>query len=58
MHKIFDVKSCPNKSLYQVHAIWVPHGTTPTWAALHKSVIPQEWMDYADGKRDKPVSDR
>ena len=41
-----------------MQAIWVPHGTMPTWAALHKSVIPQEWMDYADGKRDKPVSDR
>ena len=54
MHKIFDIKPCPNKSLYHVHAIWVAHGTQATWAALHWSVIPQEWRDYADGKTTKP----
>ena len=54
MHKIFDIKHCPNKSLYHVHAIWVPHGTQATWAALHWSIVPQEWRDYADGKTTKP----
>ena len=41
-----------------MQAIWVAHGTSPTWATLHKCVIPQEWMDYADGKGTKPISDR
>lgn len=54
MHKIFDIKPCPNKTLYNVQAIWVAHGTQATWAALHWSVIPQEWRDYADGKIPKP----
>jgi len=54
VHKIFDIKPCPNKSLYRVYAIWVVHGTQATWAALDWSVIPQEWRDYADGKTTKP----
>lgn len=54
MTKIFDIKPCPNQDLFRVLAIWVPEGKSATWATLHHSVIPPEWLAYARGEGEKP----
>jgi hypothetical protein len=52
--KIIDIKACLNPNLFRVLAIWVPHGVSATWATLHYSVIPSEWVAYARAEGEKP----
>lgn len=54
MTKILEIKTCPNPDLFRVLAIWVERGESATWATLHYSVIPPEWLAYARGKGEKP----
>ena len=52
--KILEIKSCPNPELFRVLAIWVEHSKSATWATLHHSVIPSEWVAYARAEGEKP----